>query len=147
MTDLAALPLKSELVVLDACATALGHLTEGESVASMTYGFTQAGARQILATLWPISDGASAKIQQYFYQYLKLGYPSPQALQSAQKAYLSQAPDHLAIPLYWAAYTLYGQPNIILFQGHSNKALYWFCGFFLILMAGCCFLGTRPVNG
>lgn len=147
LTDLAALPLKTELVVLDACATAMGRLTDGESVASMTYGFTQAGARQILATMWPVSDGASAKIQQYFYQYLKLGYPSALALQTAQKTYLSQAPDHLSLPLYWAAYTLYGQPNSIQFQGHSNTATYRYYVLFLLILAGCCFLGTRPATG
>jgi CHAT domain-containing protein len=143
LTDLAALPLKTELVVLDACATAMGEQRPGESVASMTYGFTQAGAKQILATLWPVSDGASSKIQQYFYQYLKLGYSTAAALQLAQQAYLSHAPDHLADPLYWGAYTLYGQPQKIYFNQEGNASWYWGAGLYLLLLGGFCWLGTR----
>ena len=70
ITDIAALDLNAELVVLSACETASGRLTIGEGPIGLSRAFFEAGANRVLASLWPVEDEATAKLLELYYEGL-----------------------------------------------------------------------------
>jgi CHAT domain-containing protein len=67
------LRLDAELVVLSACNTGVGSIQKGEGVKSLARGFAYAGCANVLMSLWPSSDQATARIMEYFYEALAGG--------------------------------------------------------------------------
>lgn len=61
---------KTELIVLSACQTGLGHLTD-DGVYGIQRGLKQAGANAMILTLWSVSDYSSSVLLRYFYQELE----------------------------------------------------------------------------
>jgi CHAT domain-containing protein len=55
------------LVTLSACDTGSGLARAGEGVMGLRRGFIQAGAQNLLMTLWPISDEVTVEIMSDFY--------------------------------------------------------------------------------
>jgi len=109
--------LRAELVTLSACETALGRSIYGEGVVGFAHTFFLRGAHSMLASLWPVSDEASALLMQRFYSnWLRgaagEGMLKEMALQDA-KLWLrrwrnpegDQPYEH---PYYWAAFVLSG---------------------------------------
>lgn len=76
--------LGARLVVLSACETALGNADAGEGAFSLSRAFLEAGARQVVATLWPVDNGANATLMEYFYQSLRAGATPARALREAK---------------------------------------------------------------
>src|SRR5262249_10369987 len=58
LPDIYALHLNADLVVLSACETALGRDIRGEGLLGLTQGFLYAGAKGVVASLWPVADRA-----------------------------------------------------------------------------------------
>jgi CHAT domain-containing protein len=54
------------LVTLSACDTGSGEARAGEGVLGLRRGFIQAGAQNLLMTLWPISDEITVQIMSDF---------------------------------------------------------------------------------
>jgi CHAT domain-containing protein/Tfp pilus assembly protein PilF len=76
------------LVVLSACDTGGGEAQVGEGVLGLRRGFAEAGARNLLMTLWTADDAETASLMQAFYrQALQSGDP-PAALAQVQRASL-----------------------------------------------------------
>lgn len=95
------------LVVLGACDTATGRAVEGEGTVGVAYAFLQAGARHVVATLWPIDDGLMPELMDRFYRDPGLAAARPgQALREAQLALLQQYPQ--ASPALWAGVAVWG---------------------------------------
>src|SRR6185312_5060031 len=81
------LHLPADLVVLSACRTALGREIRGEGLVGLTRGFFSAGARQVLVSLWPVEDRATAELMRIFYrEMLGQGRSPAAALRAAQIA-------------------------------------------------------------
>ena len=97
----------AELVVLSACRTALGRQVRGEGVVGLPRGFLHAGARAVIASLWPVQDRATARWMERFYQaLLQEGATPAEALEVAQHHLRS---DPLTRhPYYWAGFVLVG---------------------------------------
>ncbi|MGF1567121.1 MAG: CHAT domain-containing protein [Nodosilinea sp.] len=121
-----------ELVTLSACQTAMGNVEAELGFA----GFALlAGAKSALASLWKVSDEATAGLMISFYQQLDPQPIKAEALRQAQLAMirgevytesgqliwpsgtLSLPPDlavdgrqDLSHPFYWAAFTMVGSP-------------------------------------
>jgi CHAT domain-containing protein/tetratricopeptide (TPR) repeat protein len=56
------------LVALSACDTASGQARIGEGVMGLRRGFIEAGAQNLLMTLWPIDDAVTVQIMADFYE-------------------------------------------------------------------------------
>jgi CHAT domain-containing protein len=82
--EIAALPLAGKVVVLSACRSAGGSLVRGEGVMSLARAFFAAGARTVVASLWPLRDDAGAALFERFYRHLGSGLSVAQALRLAQ---------------------------------------------------------------
>jgi CHAT domain-containing protein/Tfp pilus assembly protein PilF len=76
------------LVVLSACDTGGGEAKAGEGVMGLRRGFIQAGAQNLLMTLWPISDETTVQIILDFYDAAFKSGNAPQALADTQRDWL-----------------------------------------------------------
>ncbi|MEO0986137.1 MAG: CHAT domain-containing protein [Cyanobacteria bacterium J06639_14] len=93
-----------ELIVLSACQTASGDERSTLGLAGVTI---RAGAQSALASLWAVSDEATADLITAFYQGWQSGLSKAEALSAAQQAVLSN-PQYLKHPAYWSAFVLVG---------------------------------------
>ncbi len=131
--DLYNLRLPAELVVLSACETGIGKLQKGEGVISLARGFTYAGAKSIVTSLWEVNDLSASEIMKHYYTGLKNGERKEVALYQAKMAYIDkQIEDQQAHPFFWAAFVGIGDMRPLKMNNSKN----WFLG---ILTLGVCF--------
>jgi len=109
--DVFGLDLHARLVVLSACQSALGAGTQadvpqGDDWIGLVEAFHFAGASNVLATLWPVEDRATADFMALFYSGLKAGESEAEALAEAQRSTLRK--NATAQPFFWAGFTLSG---------------------------------------
>ena len=76
------------LVTLSACDTGSGEARAGEGVMGLRRGFIQAGAQNLLMTLWPISDAVTVQIMSDFYEAAHNSGNAPEALAEVQRNWL-----------------------------------------------------------
>ena len=100
--DVYSWPLAARLVTLSACQTALGQDVQGEGIVGLARAFIYAGARDVVCSLWPVSDESTATLMTAFYEALAKGATVEQALQQAQSA-LPQTGEN-SHPFYWAGF-------------------------------------------
>ena len=74
---------KTELIVLSACQTGLGHLTE-DGIYGIQRGLKLAGAKAMILSLWSVNDYSSSTLMRYFYEELEKGNSN-----SIHKAFLN----------------------------------------------------------
>jgi len=93
-----------ELLVLSACETVAGDKRAALGLAGMA---VRAGARSTLATLWSVSDVATASLMGQFYkEYANTSVTKADALRRAQQTLLKDPKyEH---PYFWAPYVLVG---------------------------------------
>ena len=95
-----------DLVVLSACQTGLGDISQGEGVFGLQRGFKKAGANTILMSLWEVDDEATQILMTQFYRNMLNGQGKHQALLSAQKYLRKIDGGKFDEPKYWAAFIL-----------------------------------------
>lgn len=83
--DVAALTLDGQLVVLSACAGASGRVVDGEGVFGIARAFLQAGARAVVASVWPVEDREAERVFTRFSDALGDGVTVDEALHIAQE--------------------------------------------------------------
>lgn len=96
----------TSLVVLSACETGVGKVLNGQGVMGLRQSFRVAGAKSMVMSLWKVSDAATAQLMERFYQELKSGKSSGDALHSAA-ASLRES-DQWSHPAFWSAFLLSG---------------------------------------
>jgi len=107
LPDIYALDLNADLVVLSACETALGRDIRGEGLLGLTQGFLYAGAKGVVASLWPVPDRATAELMGRFYDHLlRDGLRPADALRRAQSSIAAEP--LWRHPHYWSAFVLLG---------------------------------------
>jgi len=107
LQDIYGLRIDADLVVLSACQTALGKRIQGEGVIGVTRGFIHAGAHQVLASLWKVSDRGTAALMKELYRAMLVeGRRPPAALRQAQRKLARTRP--FDGPYTWAAFVLQG---------------------------------------
>lgn len=60
----------SELIVLSACQTGMGHLT-ADGIYGIQRGLKMAGANAMILTLWSVNDYSSSMLMRFFYEELE----------------------------------------------------------------------------
>lgn len=100
------------LVTLSACETGVGEARPGEGVMGLRRGFSQAGARHVLMTLWPVADEETAQFMQEFYK-AALGSQPTRAMAHTQREWLVRLRKEQGLA---AAVNLAG-PFVLTFQG------------------------------
>ncbi len=117
--------LRSDLVVLSACDTAVGELEGEEGVSNLSRSFLLAGAGSVASTLWSVDDVFSATLIKYFYASLAKGRTKADSLEDAQRHVLGEF-GSTAVPWYWAGYVMEGEATSPLpnFQTSSMKAAF-----------------------
>jgi CHAT domain-containing protein/Tfp pilus assembly protein PilF len=100
------LELQADLVTLSACSTGLGREVLGEGLLGLTQAFFVAGARGVVATLWPVTDTSSSDLMVRFYAALARGEADAVALQAAKREMLTGRWAH---PHHWASYVVIGR--------------------------------------
>jgi CHAT domain-containing protein len=89
--DVSTLDLKGTwLVTLSACDTGTGEARVGEGVMGLRRGFVEAGAQNLLMTLWPISDEVTVQIMSDFYEVAHKTGNAPESLAKVQRDWLVQ---------------------------------------------------------
>lgn len=110
LVDVYKLRLFADLVVLSGCRTGLGQELNGEGLIGLTRGFLLAGASRVMASLWEVSDQATAELMQRFYRELLVGKRTPAAaLRAAQISFLKDS--RWQSPFYWGAFVIHGEPR------------------------------------
>jgi CHAT domain-containing protein/tetratricopeptide (TPR) repeat protein len=109
-SQIATLRLPARLVVLSGCESAGGRVLSGEGVLGLTAAFSVAGVPAVVATLWPVSDRATARMMETFYRSLARGETAAAALKEAQIRLGSDR--RTSHPFYWAGFVLVGNGDV-----------------------------------
>ena len=102
--EILSLKLNADLVVLSACDTGLGRVSN-EGVMGLAYSFLTAGVPSAIVSLWQVPDTPTSELMTEFYKNLEVNPDKAQALRQAMLTTKEKYPD----PWTWAAFTLIGE--------------------------------------
>jgi CHAT domain-containing protein len=92
----------TKLVVLSACETGVGKVTNGDGVYGLRRSLVIAGAESLVMSMWQVDDFATKELMSGFYKKLAAGKPRSAALREVQLE-LAAKPKY-AHPFFWAAF-------------------------------------------
>ncbi|MCP3138733.1 CHAT domain-containing protein [Pyxidicoccus xibeiensis] len=107
--EIAELRLGGALVVLSSCRSASGAVLPGEGVLSLARAFFEAGARAVVASLWPLRDDEAAWLVARFYRHLARGVGTSAALRAAQLEAIEDGQPASA----WAGLAVLGDASLV----------------------------------
>ncbi|WP_299313194.1 CHAT domain-containing protein [uncultured Aquimarina sp.] len=120
--DLYEYNINADLVTLSACQTGLGKLQKGEGMLSLARGFSYAGAKSLVTTLWKINDQTTSELMQEFYKNLDASFSKDKALREAKLTYLKTAEDELLThPYYWSGFMISGDTTAL----QTSASYFW----------------------
>jgi CHAT domain-containing protein len=109
-SEIAALKLDANWVVLSACNTAAGAAANAEALSGLARAFIYAGARALLVSHWEVDSGATVKLITTAVHEMardpKLG--RAEALRRAMLALIDKGGAQ-AHPAYWAPFVVVGE--------------------------------------
>jgi len=104
------LKFNSELIVLSACETGLGKITKGEGVIGLTRALLYAGTKNIIVSLWQVSDNSTKELMINFYKNLlsdKKQVKFAKHLSDAKRKMIEEK--KYAHPYFWSPFILIGE--------------------------------------
>lgn len=101
-----ALDTQAELIVLSACESGLGELSQSEGVMSISRALLYAGAQNIISTLYEVNDLSASDLMELFYSELLEGQSIKKSLNNAKRKYIQTKQEMVK---NWAAFTLIGE--------------------------------------
>ena len=105
--DIIRYPLRADLVTISSCYSAGDRSYSGEGLVGISWAFLRAGARNVVAALWDVSDASTAQLMDKFYDELTRGASPDAALRAAKLSLLRGKEFHN--PFYWAPFQLYAR--------------------------------------
>jgi CHAT domain-containing protein/Tfp pilus assembly protein PilF len=105
--DIVTHPLHADLVTISACYSAGGRAYSGEGLVGLSWAFLRAGAHNVVAALWQVTDVATEPLMAKFYDELENGVSPEVALRDAKLSLLRGSV--FRNPYYWAPFQLYTQ--------------------------------------
>jgi CHAT domain-containing protein len=97
--------LNADLVTISACTSAGERAYSGEGLVGLAWAFLRAGAHNVIAALWDVTDASTEQLMDRFYEELDKGASPNAALRTAKLSLLRGSPFHS--PFYWAPFQLY----------------------------------------
>jgi CHAT domain-containing protein len=97
--------LHANLVTISACYSTGNRTYSGEGLVGLSWAFLRAGAHNVIAALWDVSDVSTPELVDRFYGELKNGKSPSVALRSAKLSLLHAKT--FKSPFYWAPFQLY----------------------------------------
>ncbi|MEG3638354.1 tetratricopeptide repeat protein [Magnetococcus sp. PR-3] len=97
----------TQLAVLSACETGLGEIHEGEGVYGLRRAFQEAGAQEVIASLWEVSDAGTQALMTGLYKRLGEGMTPHQALRDSQIELMKSG--QWGYPYIWSAFMSIGR--------------------------------------
>lgn len=105
--DVADVALNADLVTVSACTSAGAKAYAGEGLMGFAWAFLQAGAQNVIASLWDVDDASSVDIMHRLYAGMAAGQSPARALRSAKLATLHSGFGRPAALLLGAAASLH----------------------------------------
>ncbi len=105
--EICELRIPADLIVINACASANIRGRIGVNWFSCSDCFMQAGAKNVLCTLWNVSDRLAEKFMVEFYKNYLSGMSFSRALQKVKLGMINE--QSTSLPINWAAYVLIGE--------------------------------------
>ena len=96
----------TKLVVMSACETGVGKVTNGDGVYGLRRALVIAGAESLVMSLWQVDDKATRDLMEGYYKRLQVGAGRSAALRDIQLD-LQRKPAY-AHPYYWASFIAAG---------------------------------------
>jgi CHAT domain-containing protein len=104
--DVIDIPINADLVTISACRSAGERTYAGEGLIGFAWAFLQAGARDVVAGLWDVSDTSTETLMDRFYAGIGSRQDPVRALRSAKLALLKGEISYRK-PFYWAPFQAY----------------------------------------
>jgi CHAT domain-containing protein len=95
---------KTDLVVLSACETGMGEVSNGEGVYGLQRAFLVAGAKTLIMSMFKVDDDATQKLILTFYKKWLASGNLRKSFVDAKKELRAEYPD----PIYWGAFMMIG---------------------------------------
>jgi CHAT domain-containing protein len=93
----------TELVVLSACETGRGEIKNSEGVYGLRKAFADAGAKNVIMSLWKVDDKVTQEFMTLFYEiWLNQKTTIREAFDKTQREIMAKYPQ----PYYWGAFIL-----------------------------------------
>lgn len=111
--ELMKLKLNADLVVLSACETARGQISEGEGMIGLSWALLLAGSQTTVVSQWKVESASTEALMLEFHRQVKANIErtgqvySAQALQQAMRKLMKQP--QYRHPAYWAGFIALGQ--------------------------------------
>jgi CHAT domain-containing protein len=103
--DIIVHPLQADLVTISACYGAGERAYSGEGLVGLAWAFLRAGAHNVIAGLWEVTDASTEQLMDRFYDELGKGASPDAALRTAKLFLLHNGA--FRNPFYWAPFQLY----------------------------------------
>jgi CHAT domain-containing protein len=99
-------PLTAYLVTISACNGAGTKSYAGEGLVGLSWAFLRAGAHNVIAGLWEVSNASTPQLMDELYKGVHAGQDPATALRNA-KLILLHSDGNYRRPFYWAPFLLY----------------------------------------
>ncbi|MBV8819715.1 MAG: CHAT domain-containing protein [Acidobacteriaceae bacterium] len=98
--------IDAEVVTISACRSAGAKTYAGEGLVGFMWAFFKAGAHNIVAGLWDVSDESTPELMDEMYARLTSGETAVHALRAA-KLKVIRSNETFALPYFWGPFQLY----------------------------------------
>ncbi|RMG87305.1 MAG: CHAT domain-containing protein [Bacteroidetes bacterium] len=105
--EIRSIDIQSDLVVLSSCESGIGKLMRGEGLMALNRSFLEAGANNVLFSLWKINDQFSKDWMMEFYKKYDLNKSYAETVRAVKLEFLKS--ESTANPRFWAPFVLIGE--------------------------------------